>query len=103
MELSPRVLEWLGSTEADVVGQPLESILTLRMPLSGTDGVRPTDATLHGASGVVRPVVVGSLDRDDARLHRLVIFDVAADPRTRRDSERRKQRPSAVGSASRFS
>jgi diguanylate cyclase (GGDEF)-like protein len=76
--LTPQVLEWLGSQPDDVLGTPLGSILTLRMPLSGTDGVRPTDATLHGASGVVRPVVVGCLDGEEPSTQRLVLFDVAA-------------------------
>jgi diguanylate cyclase (GGDEF)-like protein len=77
-DVSPVVLEWLGSSSGDVIGRALETVLTLRMPLAGADGARPADATLHGASGVVRPVVVGSLDGNDPSAQRLVIFDVSS-------------------------
>lgn len=77
VDVNTRVLEWLGSERADVVGCSLDTFLSLRMPHSGSDGGLPTDATLHGASGVVRPVVVGSLERDDVGSQQLVIYDVA--------------------------
>ena len=61
VNVNQAILEWVGADRAEVIGRPLETILTLRMPVAGTDGEIPTDATLHGISGVVRPVVVGSL------------------------------------------
>src|SRR5690242_16522628 len=64
LDVNDVLLEWMGSDRADVVGRSLESFLTLRMPLADAGDMRPTDATLHGASGIVRPVVVGSLSED---------------------------------------
>ena len=75
--VNAHVLEWLGSDRAEVIGRPLDSILTLRMPHSGTDGALPTDAALHGRSGVVRPVVVGSLTEDESGSQQLVVYDVS--------------------------
>lgn len=62
VKVNTAILEWTGSESVELVGRPLESFLTLRMPLASTDGHRPTDATLHGTSGIVRPVVVGAID-----------------------------------------
>jgi diguanylate cyclase (GGDEF)-like protein len=78
VDANATILEWVNADRADVVGRPLETILTLRMPVAGTDGEVPTDATLHGVSGVVRPVVVGSLgDGADTGTHQLVVYDVS--------------------------
>ncbi|QNO37216.1 sensor domain-containing diguanylate cyclase [Protaetiibacter sp. SSC-01] len=78
VDVNTTTLEWMGSERAEVVGRPLEAFLTLRMPLAGTDGMRPTDATLHGASGIVRPVVVGELDSDDpSGVQQLAVYDVS--------------------------
>ena len=77
LDANPQVLTWLDCDRDAVVGQPLESLLTLRMPLAGADGQRPTDATLHGVSGVVRPVVVGSLGPDECGVEGVVIYDVS--------------------------
>jgi diguanylate cyclase (GGDEF)-like protein len=62
VSVNTAILEWTGSESVELIGRPLESFLTLRMPLAGADGRRPTDATLHGTSGIVRPVVVGAID-----------------------------------------
>jgi len=62
VNVNSAILDWTGSESADLVGHPLERFLTLRMPLAGAEGIRPTDATLHGTSGIVRPVVVGAID-----------------------------------------
>lgn len=70
------LLEWLGSERPDVIGRPLEAFLTLRLPLADTGDTRPTDATLHGTSGVVRPVVVGSLDETDGS-QQIAVYDVS--------------------------
>lgn len=78
LDANAQVLEWLGSDGEDVIGKPLEALLTLRMPLAEADGERPTDATLHGVSGVVRPVVVGSLGEDESGVDRIVVYDVSA-------------------------
>lgn len=77
IEANTQVLAWLNCDCTHVIGRPLEALLTLRMPLSGANGQRPTDATLHGASGVVRPVVVGSLGTDAAGVERIAIYDVS--------------------------
>lgn len=77
LDANPRLLEWLNCDRDDVIGRPLEALLTLRMPLAGADGQRPTDATLHGVSGVVRPVVVGSLGEDEWGAERLAVYDVS--------------------------
>ena len=78
LDVNDVVLEWMGSERSDVVGRPLGAFLTLRMPLADADGgeARPTDATLHGISGVVRPVVVGLLDETETQ--QLVVYDVSA-------------------------
>jgi len=77
LNVNTTVLEWLNCERADVVGRRLEAFLTLRLPLTGSDGVRPTDATLHGVSGVVRPVVVGLLDESDAGTQHIAVYDVS--------------------------
>ncbi|MEV4687460.1 sensor domain-containing protein [Microbacterium sp. LWH3-1.2] len=77
LDANSQVLEWLGCDREDVIGKPLEARLTLRMPLADRDGERPTDATLHGVSGVVRPVVVGSLGEDARGVERIAVYDVS--------------------------
>jgi diguanylate cyclase (GGDEF)-like protein len=77
LDANPQVLTWLDCDREAVIGRPLETLLTLRMPLAGADGQRPTDATLHGVSGVVRPVVVGSLGQDQCGVERLAVYDVS--------------------------
>jgi len=77
LDADAQVLEWMGCDRADVIGRPLETLLTLRMPLVDADGQRPTDATLHGVSGVVRPVVVGSLGEDESGGERIAVYDVS--------------------------
>ncbi|MBW9110603.1 diguanylate cyclase [Microbacterium trichothecenolyticum] len=77
LDVNPQVLGWLNCARHEVVGHPLEEFLTLRMPLAEADGQRPTDATLHGVSGVVRPVVVGSLGENDGGVERIAIYDVS--------------------------
>jgi diguanylate cyclase (GGDEF)-like protein len=71
------ILEWLNGERADVVGRQLEAFLTLRMPLTGSDGMLPTDATLRGLSGVVRPVVVGLLDESESGRQQIAVYDVS--------------------------
>lgn len=73
-----QVLEWINCERDDVVGRPLGAVLTLRMPLAGEDGQRPTDATLQSVSGVVRPVVVGVLGGTVDELDHIVVYDVSA-------------------------
>jgi diguanylate cyclase (GGDEF)-like protein len=79
VNVNSTILEWVNADRGEVVGRPLETILTLRMPVADTDGEIPTDATLHGVSGVVRPVVVGSLGDDgaDTGTQQLVVYDVS--------------------------
>lgn len=77
VDANAQVLEWLNCGPDDVVGRPLEAILTLRMPLADSNGQRPTDATLHGTSGVVRPVVVGSLGADAHGREHIAVYDVS--------------------------
>jgi diguanylate cyclase (GGDEF)-like protein len=77
VDVNALLLQWLAAERADVVGRPLETFLTVRMPLSGMGGARPTDATLHGQSGVVRPVVVGSLSDDESGSQQLAVYDVS--------------------------
>ena len=77
LDANAQVLEWLNCERDDVVGKPLDAFLTLRMPLAGADGQRPTDATLHGVSGVVRPVVVGSMGENDGGVERIAVYDVS--------------------------
>ena len=77
LDANAQVLKWLGSDGEDVIGKPLEALLTLRMPLAEEGGMRPTDATLHGVSGVVRPVVVGSLGEDESGAERIAVYDVS--------------------------
>ncbi|WP_342001383.1 diguanylate cyclase [Microbacterium sp. LWH7-1.2] len=77
LDANEQVLEWLGCDRDDVIGKPLESRLTLRMPLADAGGMRPTDATLHGVSGVVRPVVVGSFGEDECGVERIAVYDVS--------------------------
>ena len=77
VDVNPTILTWLNSERADVLGRPMETFLTLRLPM-GDSNVPPTDATLHGISGVVRPVVVGSLDAPDADgTQRIAVYDVS--------------------------
>ncbi|WP_350349048.1 diguanylate cyclase [Agromyces sp. G08B096] len=79
VDTNPVLLDWLGSDRADVLGRPLESILQLRMPLAGGDGMVPTDATLHGASGIVRPVVIGAIEGVAAGGGmQIAVYDVSA-------------------------
>lgn len=78
VDADAQVIEWLNCDRDDVVGHPLATVLTLRMPLAADDGRRPTDAHLHGVSGVVRPVVVGSLGMDDSGLEHIAVYDVSA-------------------------
>jgi len=78
IDANAQVLKWLNCDRDTVVGRPLESLLTLRMPLADSAGERPTDATLHGTSGVVRPVVVGSFGVDDCGVERIAVYDVSA-------------------------
>ncbi|MGN6501920.1 MAG: diguanylate cyclase [Pseudolysinimonas sp.] len=79
VNVNSTILEWVNADRAEVVGRPLETILTLRMPVAGADDEIPTDATLHGVSGVVRPVVVGSLGDEtaDTGIQQLVVYDVS--------------------------
>lgn len=77
VDVNAVILEWLSCERADVVGRHLEAFLTLRMPLAGSDGMRPTDATLHGISGVVRPVVVGSLGESVSGGQQIAVYDVS--------------------------
>lgn len=77
LDANQQVLEWMGCDREDVIGRPLETLLTLRMPLASADGERPTDATLHGVSGVVRPVVVGSLGEGESGVERIAVYDVS--------------------------
>ncbi|MBD3942701.1 diguanylate cyclase [Microbacterium sp. NEAU-LLC] len=77
LDANAQLLEWLNCDRDDVVGRPLEALLTLRMPVADADGERPTDATLHGVSGVVRPVVVGSFGLDERGVERIAVYDVS--------------------------
>ena len=77
LDANAQLLAWMGCDREDVIGRPLETLLTLRMPLADADGQRPTDATLHGVSGVVRPVVVGSLGEDECGVERIAVYDVS--------------------------
>ena len=78
VDVNPAILDWLASERAEVLGRPLETFLTLRMPLAGSDGMLPTDATLHGVSGVVRPVVVGSLGMGESTgVQQIAVYDVS--------------------------
>ncbi|WP_164863567.1 diguanylate cyclase [Agromyces sp. LHK192] len=79
VDVNQTVVDWTGSERAGLIGRPLETILTLRLPVGGPEGFRPTDATLHGGSGIVRPVVVGALDEDSAGGGmRIAVYDVSA-------------------------
>lgn len=77
LNVNDNILTWLNCERADVVGRQLEAFLTLRMPLTGSDGMLPTDATLRGVSGVVRPVVVGSLEESESGTQQIAIYDVS--------------------------
>ncbi|BDV29535.1 sensor domain-containing diguanylate cyclase [Microbacterium terricola] len=77
VDANSQVLEWLNSVRAEIIGRPFDRFLTLRMPLADAGDVRPTDATLHGISGVVRPVVVGLLDEDESGTQRIAVYDVS--------------------------
>ncbi|MDQ0895203.1 sensor domain-containing diguanylate cyclase [Agromyces ramosus] len=78
VNVNTAILEWTGSESVELIGRPLETFLTLRMPLARADGLRPTDATLHGTSGIVRPVVVGAIDgiRADNGMQ-IAVYDVS--------------------------
>lgn len=78
VNVNDTVLEWMGADRAEVVGRPVEAFLTLRMPVASADGMRPTDATLHGPSGVVRPVVVGVMDDEEGSTQRIAVYDVSS-------------------------
>ncbi|WP_395244965.1 diguanylate cyclase [Agromyces sp. MMS24-K17] len=78
VDLNPTILDWIGAPRAELIGRPLEAVLTLRMPLTGGDGQLPTDATMHGSSGVVRPVVVGVIDTDGGAGRQVAVYDVSA-------------------------
>lgn len=77
VDVNTHILEWLGSDRAEVIGRSLDTILTLRMPHSGSDGALPTDATLHGRSGIVRPVVIGTTSEDESGSQQLSVYDVS--------------------------
>lgn len=77
VEVNETILRWLGSERDELIGRPLEAFLTLRMPLTESGGMRPTDATLHGLSGVVRPVVVGVANDTDAGPFQIAVYDVS--------------------------
>ena len=78
VDVNDALLAWLSCERGDVVGRRLEAFLTLRLPVSESGDDRPTDATLHGASGGVRPVVVGVLATDDDGSQKIAIYDVSA-------------------------
>ncbi|MFF2369178.1 diguanylate cyclase [Agromyces sp. NPDC058110] len=79
VDVNPTIVDWTGSDRADLIGRPPETILTLRLPVDGAEGPRPTDATLHGDSGIVRPVVVGALDDQIVGASmRIAVYDVSA-------------------------
>ncbi|GAA1936099.1 hypothetical protein GCM10009775_29980 [Microbacterium aoyamense] len=78
VEVNDTLLQWLNCEPSDVVGRPLERVLTLRMPLGASEGDRPTDATLHAPAGGVRPVVVGLLGEPGGTTQQVVVFDVSA-------------------------
>lgn len=68
------VLRWLDLPAETVVGQPLQTVLELR--LTADVGTRvPADAALRGRSGSRRDVVVARIDDGT----RLVLFDLSAD------------------------
>ncbi|ANJ27320.1 hypothetical protein ATC03_11925 [Agromyces aureus] len=72
------IVDWTGSTRADLIGRPLETVLSLRLPIDGPAVFRPTDATLHSDSGIVRPVLIGALDEEatGGRMQ-IAVYDVA--------------------------
>ena len=78
VDVNSTFLGWLACERADVVGRRLETFLTLRLPTGGPGDTRPTDATLHGFTGGVRPVVVGLLDTVDDGSQQLAVYDVSA-------------------------
>jgi len=78
VDVNDTVLEWMACDRSDVVGRPLEAVLTLRLPQAESGYDRPTDATLHGLGGGIRPVVVGVVDAADDGSQRLAIYDVSA-------------------------
>ena len=78
VNVNDTLLEWLGCDRGDVVGRRLETVLTLRLPMTESGEGRPTDATLHGMSGGVRPVVVGVVSTDDDESQQLAVYDVSA-------------------------
>jgi len=78
VDVNATLLEWLACDRGEVVGRRLEALLTLRLPMSESGDERPTDATLHGTSGGVRPVVVGVLETSVDGSQQLAIYDVSA-------------------------
>lgn len=77
VDANPILLEWVGSERHELVGQPLETVLAIRMHLVEDGGI-PADATLRLRSGATLPVVVGrvpSADPDGA--DRVVVFDLS--------------------------
>nr|WP_241742150.1 diguanylate cyclase [Microbacterium yannicii] len=77
LNVNDNILQWLNCERAEVVGRQLDAFLTLRMPLTGSAGMLPTDATLRGVSGVVRPVVVGSLEESGSGTQQIAVYDVS--------------------------
>jgi ABC transporter DrrB family efflux protein len=71
-DADPTILEWVGASSDEVVGQPVEAFLTMRLPLTD-DRTVPADATLRSATGVPRPVVVGAVGPDGW----IAVFDVS--------------------------
>lgn len=79
VDANPTVLEWIGADRDEVIGQPLESVLAIRMHLVKDGGI-PADATLRLRSGATLPVVVGLLPTTDpSDPDRIVVFDLSPD------------------------
>lgn len=78
VDVNGTLLGWLGCDRSDVVGRHFQTFLTLRLPVGSSDDARPTDATLHGITGGVRPVVVGVLEIEHDGSQHLAIYDVSA-------------------------
>ncbi len=79
VDANPTILEWIGAARDDIVGQPLESVLAIRLHLVKDGGI-PADATLRLRSGAGLPVVVGRLPSEDPDApDRVVVFDLSPD------------------------
>ena len=86
-----QLLEWADRELPDLVGHPLESVLEIRLPISGETRDIPSDAMLRTRAGGLWPVAIGSVD--DGR--RIVVFDLSPDSsfgRTFQVGERRSRR-----------